>query len=61
MEKPRLAVTLSAIDGTERGVAEIVKAKMCKNGKHDGKKLEFEIVDNGSRFKTITDWGFLRI
>lgn len=60
MEKPRLAVTLSAVEGTEKGVAEIVKAKICKGGRHDGKKLMFEIVDNGSTFKVLQDWGFLR-
>lgn len=59
MEKPRLAITLSSLDdGT--GIAEIVKAKICKGGKHDGKKLKFEIVEHGSTFKTLNDWGFLR-
>lgn len=61
MEKPRLAVTLSSVDDTEQGVAEIVKAKICKGGKHDGKKLRFEIVEHGSTFKILQDWGFLRI
>jgi hypothetical protein len=63
MEKPRLAVTLSSADGksgSNNGVAEIVKAKLCRGGNHNGKKLIFETVDEGSRFKIIEPWGFLR-
>lgn len=61
MEKPRLAITLSSVDGSEYGMVEIVKAKICKGGKHDGKKLKFEIVEHGSTFRVVNDWGFLRI
>jgi hypothetical protein len=63
MEKPRLAVTLSSADGksgSNKGVAEIVKAKLCRGGNHNGKKLIFETVDEGSRFKIVEPWGFLR-
>ena len=60
MEKPRLAITLSGIEGTPYGVAEIVKAKIQKGGRHDGKRLRFEIVEHGSTFKIHDDWGFHR-
>lgn len=64
MEKPRLAVTLSSADGqtgSNLGIAEIIKAKLCRGGNHNGKRLRFETVDDGSRFKVIEGWGFLRI
>lgn len=60
MEKPRLAISLSKMQGLQetRGVAQILKAKAVKAGKCDDKKLIFEIADWGSNFKTIQDWGY---
>jgi hypothetical protein len=43
------------------GYAEILKAKNITMGKMDGKKLKYQIVDNGSRFKTLINWGWWRI
>lgn len=61
LEKPRLAITLTK-ESNERaiGIAEIIKAKLVKLGKADGKKLRYEILNLGSRIKTITDWGWWR-
>lgn len=64
MEKPRLAVALKKIEENNDmvvGIAEILKAKSPKLGKMDGKKLRYEIRNNGSQFKTTIDWGFWKI
>lgn len=61
MEKPRLAITFRKINsGNDEnlGYVEIQKAKNVKLGKADGKKLKFKIVDKGSRFKTLINWGW---
>ena len=58
MEKPRLAITLSGIEGTPYGIAEIVKAKIPKGGRHDGKRLRCEMVEHGSTFTIHDEWGF---
>jgi len=63
MEKPRLAISIKKIQTTTEdicGVVEIQKAKNVRLGKCDGKKLEFQILDNGSRFKVIRSWGWWR-
>jgi hypothetical protein len=61
MEKPRLVISLSKAPGEDnRGIAEILKAKLVRLGRCDGKKLKFEITHGGSMFKTITDWGYWR-
>jgi len=63
MEKPRLAVTFRKLQTqTEEimGIAEIQKAKNVRVGKLDGKKLQYEIKDKGSRFKVIHNWGWWR-
>ena len=63
MEKPRLAISIKKIQTTTEdicGVVEIQKAKNVRLGKCDGKKLEFQILDNGSRFKVIRPWGWWR-
>jgi hypothetical protein len=61
MEKPRLAVTFRKVS-TENddviGIAEIQKAKNVKIGKVDGKKLRYQLLDNGSRFKVLNNWGW---
>lgn len=61
MEKPRLAVTFRkvATDNEEvLGIAEIQKAKNVRLGKADGKKLKYQIMDNGSRFRILINWGW---
>lgn len=64
LEKPRLALTLRKIS-TENddivGFAEILKAKNVTIGKMDGKKLKYQIMDKGSRFKTLINWGWWRL
>jgi hypothetical protein len=63
MEKPRLAITFrkTATDtDIIAGSCEILKAKNIRKGKCDGKKLMFEIVEGGSRFKITNDWGYYR-
>jgi len=63
MEKPRLVITLTKAgkdEDTTEGVAEILKAKFPKAGKLDGKRLKFEIVEYGSTFKVLRDWGYWR-
>lgn len=63
MEKPRLAVTFRKVS-TENddiiGVAEIQKAKNVREGKMDGKKLRYQLLDRGSRFKVLNNWGWWR-
>lgn len=64
LEKPRLALALRKIDEKDDnviGVAQILKAKSPKIGKMDDKKLKYEIRNNGSRFKTLIDWGYWKI
>jgi hypothetical protein len=54
MEKPRLAIAFSKYDSNgenPQGLCEVIKCKMPKMGKVDGKKLRFEILN---------DWGYLR-
>jgi hypothetical protein len=61
VEKPRLAISFfKSIMGSEnpQGTCEILKCKMPKLGKIDGKKLRFEIQQRGSRFHVLNDWGF---
>ena len=63
MEKPRLAVTLRKVDTQNDdvvGIAEIHKAKNVKIGKADGKKLKYQLLDNGSRFRVLQNWGWWR-
>jgi hypothetical protein len=63
LEKPRLAITLRKIE-TENddvlGFAEIIKAKSVKLGKMDGKRLKYEIIKDGTHFKTVISWGYWR-
>jgi hypothetical protein len=64
LEKPRLAVTLRKLQTENEdivGYAEILKAKNVTIGKMDGKKLKYQITDNGSRFKTLINWGWWRM
>jgi hypothetical protein len=64
LEKPRLAISLKKIEGSHEdvvGVAEIIKCKHPKIGKMDGKRLKYEIRNNGSMFNTLIDWGFWRM
>jgi len=42
------------------GIAEIQKAKNVRGGKMDGKKLRYQILDRGSRFKVLNNWGWWR-
>jgi hypothetical protein len=61
VEKPRLAISFSkSIMGNEypQGSCEILKCKMPKLGKIDGKKLRFEIQQHGSKFHILNDWGY---
>lgn len=63
LEKPRLAISLSkhnsmTNDECPQGVCEVLKCKMPKVGKADGKKLRFELQKNGSRFHVLNDWGW---
>lgn len=63
LEKPRLAVAFSkkeSSDENPQGVCEILKCKMPKLGKIDGKKLRFEITDKGSRFHVLNSWGYYK-
>ena len=61
MEKPRLVISLSKIPGADNlGTAEILKAKIVRLGKCDGKKLNFEIINWGSTFRILRDWGYWR-
>jgi len=63
MEKPRLAISFRKITtDTELtcGVVEIQKAKNVRLGKCDGKKLEFELRQNGSTFHVTKSWGWWR-
>ena len=64
MEKPRLAVTMRKVDtGNDEviGIAEIQKAKNVKVGKADGKRLKYQLMDRGSRFKVLNNWGYWKI
>jgi hypothetical protein len=61
VEKPRLAISLSKYDSSgeyPQGVAEILKCKMPKLGKVDGKKLRFELQRQGSKFHVLNEWGY---
>lgn len=63
MEKPRLSIAFRKTPTTDDRIAgsvEILKAKNIRKGKCDGKKLMFEIVDGGSRFKVTNDWAYYR-
>lgn len=63
MEKPRLSIAFRKTPTTDDRIAgsvEILKAKNIRKGKCDGKKLMFEIVDGGSRFRITNDWGYYR-
>jgi len=61
LEKPRLAVTMRKISSDNEdvtGIAEILKAKNVSLGKMDGKRLKYQIMDHGSRFKILINWGW---
>lgn len=59
LEKLRLAISLTKYPGErELIVAEILKGKMPRMGKCDGKKAMYEIKDLGSRFKEERPWGY---
>ena len=61
MEKPRLAISFRKIPTNTDlvcGIVEIQKAKNVRLGKCDGKRLEFELTNNGSAFKVIRSWGW---
>lgn len=63
VEKPRLAITLSKknIDSEyPQGIAEILKCKMPKKAKADGKRLRFELKRQGSQFNILNDWGWYK-
>lgn len=63
VEKPRLAIALSKYNSVgeyPQGIAEILKCKMPKLGKADGKKLRFELHNQGSKFHVLNDWGYLK-
>jgi Ni2+-binding GTPase involved in maturation of urease and hydrogenase len=63
IEKPRLAISIAKINSqNERpeGYCEVLKCKMPKVGKVDGKKCRFEISNQGSKFITLNDWGYWR-
>lgn len=62
LEKPRLAFSLSAIEGTEQGVAEVLKAKITRNSmKLDGKRLKYELTADGTEFRILNEWGWLKL
>jgi len=60
-ELPRLVLTMTKLegiaDGDPRGEIEIVKMKFPVAGNHNGRKLQYEITEQGSMFKTIREWG----
>jgi len=59
LEKPRLAISLSKASGErEVIVAEILKAKMTRMGKCDGKRAMYEIKDFGATLKEERSWGY---
>jgi hypothetical protein len=63
VEKPRLAISLSKYDTPNdypEGICSILKCKMPKLGKIDGKNLRFELQRQGSLFHVLNDWGFTR-
>jgi hypothetical protein len=65
LEKPRLAISLSKYNSDSnldypQGIAEVLKCKMPKLGKVDGKKLRFELQKNGSKFHVLNEWGYLK-
>lgn len=63
LEKPRLAISFTKLDSSgeyPQGYCEIIKAKIPRLGKIDGKKLRYEIVNNGSKFSVLNDWGYLK-
>jgi len=63
VEKPRLAISLSKYASNAeypQGIGEVLKCKMPKMGKVDGKKLRFELQKNGSKFNILNDWGYLK-
>lgn len=63
LEKPRLAISLSKYESNAeypQGIAEVLKCKMPKLGKVDGKKLRFELQRQGSKFHVLNEWGFLK-
>lgn len=63
LEKPRLAISLSKYDSSSdypQGICTILKCKMPKLGKIDGKNLRFELQRQGSYFQVLNDWGYTR-
>ena len=63
VEKPRLALSFAKLQAgidNPQGYCEVLKAKAPKLGKIDGKKCKFEIIDRGSKFNILNDWGYWR-
>lgn len=63
VEKPRLAISLSKYETANddpQGICSILKCKMPKLGKIDGKNLRFELQRQGSLFHVLNDWGYTR-
>lgn len=63
VEKPRLAISLSKHETSNddpQGICSILKCKMPKLGKIDGKNLRFELQRQGSLFHVLNDWGYTR-
>lgn len=63
VEKPRLAISLSkheTANDDPQGICSILKCKMPKLGKIDGKNLRFELQRQGSLFHVLNDWGYTR-
>ena len=63
VEKPRLAISLSKYESSNdypQGICSILKCKMPKLGKIDGKNLRFELQRQGSLFHVLNDWGYTR-
>jgi hypothetical protein len=63
LEKPRLAISFSKNETNceyPQGICEVLKCKIPKLGKIDGKKLRFELQRQGSLFHVLKDWGYWR-
>lgn len=63
LEKPRLAISLSKYDSSSeypQGICTVLKCKMPKHGKIDGKNMRFELQRQGSLFNVLNEWGYTR-
>jgi len=63
IEKPRLAISFSKYESSgdyPQGICSVLKCKMPKMGKMDGKNLRFELQRQGSFFQVLNDWGFVK-